>query len=330
MQLDQFSEWIKQMDVAGKNIQMYSETHPRTQQSIDAAFLLLTKELQSRDTITMVITEGDMQVDGNSIDEAIFFWNDFIKTFLKRREDYHVWQGSQPKGIDVLPQDFAIETPLREGGGFDPLLEAEGVRNIQVNRTKFTPMANQEAMGGGGMGMGATDSMLLSQLLLAVQSVKGGSSSVALNVEKSIMGSTAGDAAATLFRAFQMLGEGAVPGQELAPEALKQRFLMIFRSLSPKMQGKLLAAGLANPGLLEKSGLGGFYRDLAPNELETALVVYIENEPEAQEIRKLSQNLEREGLTLSDLVRRKLMDRGASSRKRRPEIPGRICFARIR
>lgn len=307
MASDKLVETVKDIDVATKSMLMYSETHPRTLQAVEQAFTILTQQLESLGAINISIAEGNLLIEGHAMEKG----NPLIERFTRDIFARNIHSLSFIKGVtrqelvSFLRSLNLKPQRIKDLGGFDKVLESEGIKNVQANKVKYGIITEQDAA------QATSEQVLLSQLLLSMQTGSG-TGAIAENVEKSVSASGTPDAASSIFRVFQMLAQ-SLPAtqaeQETAPQ-VKERFLQMFRSFSPDLQGKLLLNAVVKGSAME-GALGGFQRDLSPEELETSILALLQQSGNEQEVRTLVDTLEKErGVVLTDLVKKKLEERG--------------------
>jgi hypothetical protein len=308
MASDKLVETVKGLDVATKAILMYSENHPRSQQAVEQAFTLLTQELEARGALNVSIAEGNLLIEGESVEKGNPLIERFTRDILARNiHSLSFLRGvTRPELVSFLRQLNLKPQRIKDLGGFDKVLESEGIKNVQANKVKYGIITEGDAA------QATSEQVLLSQLLLSMQA-GGGSGTIAENVEKSVAASGTPDAASSIFRVFQMLAQSlpTTEAEQQAAPPVKERFLQMYRSFTPDLQGKLLLNAVLKGASMDGSALGGFHRDLSPEELESSILALLQQSGNQQEMRTFVDNLEKEkGIVLTDTVRKKFGEKG--------------------
>ena len=196
---------------------------------------------------------------------------------------------------------------IRELGGMELLLEKEGVSGVQANKVRYG-IIGDSGQGGTSTVPMTVDESLIAQLMNTVQVGQADFGEAAQSVERSLEDTGSPDSSAVLFRIFQNMAQGSVEPEK----PLRERFLEMFRSFTPKMQGKLLLTAVLNRALLEKSSLNGFYYELKPEELESPITAVLMLEQATdQELQGFADALMQDAkLLLPDSIRQKMTQRG--------------------
>lgn len=306
-------EFIRQLDIAGKSLSMYSEGHPSSKMAFDQAFALVQEALQSRPVAVVSVIGSDILVDGEPVRRSDRAVERFVKTLdarLVRSLSFHRGVTREDlvmvlKVLNMTPQK------IRDLGGIEAVLESHGITSVQANKVRYGIVGEGAGSHGGGVSM-SVDEGLMAQLLATVQLGVSGQSdfhTAAQNVERSLDGSASPDSSAVLFRLFQ----GIAQGSQVEPSRpLKESFLEMFRSFTPKMQGKLLLTAILNRTLLDQSSLSGFYYDLKAEEWEAPILgVLLLEQVSDQDLRSFVAALENDAhVVLPESIRQKFIQRG--------------------
>jgi len=302
------AEFIKFIDIATKNVQIYSESHPRTVQAIDQAYQSLNDTLQNKEGVTISIVEGDLLVEQERIEKGNTIVDRFCRDLIVRNiQSLTFVKGITREELLAILRLLNLKPQrIKDQGGFEKVIETEGIKNVQANKIRYGIVTDS------GTAMTTTDEMLLSQLLLTTQlgvSGDSGAGHVAQSLEKSLETNTVQDPAGLMFRVFQMIAQNTAPASnQEAITPVKERFLQIFRSFTPHMQGKLLLSAVLKTSAMEQSGLKGFYRELSPQDLEASILAILQDD--MPESREFIDKLGKEGVSLSGLVQKKLEQAG--------------------
>lgn len=293
------SEFIKSLDLAAKNVLMYSESHPRTAQSVDQAYQILQEALHAKEGITISVVQGSLLVEGDQIPKGNALADRFCRDLASR----NIRSLTFLKGIsrEELVKTFHLLNvkPQRvlDAGGFEKLVENEGLNNVQANKIRYG------IVGEDGSAIASTDEMLLSQLVFALQSGASPNASMAQSIEKSFSVNPVQDPASIMYRAIQMMPavSSTVPGEE---SETRKKFIQLFRSFTPQLQSKLLLTAVLKEASIQQPEIRGFYHELTPQEMEASLLLLLQqNAPGGPE---LIGKLLGENIKLSDTVRNQL------------------------
>ena len=318
-------EFLKQIEIGSRSLLMYSEKHPRAQQVIQQAYDGLNEALNSHETITVSIAEGNLLLEGQIVEKGnpvldrlsqnLFSRSVHSLTFLK---------GLTRDELVGLMHDLALKPQrIAEMGGFEKVLHERGAKNIQVNKVKYGIISEGEA------GAGAvTGQNIFPDLLLAVQGMLSGGTDApvtAADLEKKLDASSGADSASILFRIFHMVAQRA-PGLQVAEEreateALRKRFAELFHGFTSAMQGKLLMSALMSTTEEQDDPLHKFYRDLTPEDLESSMLAMLEEPLNKEELRSLFAVMKNDAaLTISEPVQQKFQELGLEEIRPQPAI----------
>ena len=132
-------DFAKHLEIGSKTLQMYSETHPRTQRAIQDAFESIRKLLENRESLTVSISEGNLLVDGELMDRG----NPILDKLRGELLDRNILSLLIAKGVTVEELTILFRHLLlkpqrvRELGGFEKILADEHVHSIQINKVKY-------------------------------------------------------------------------------------------------------------------------------------------------------------------------------------------------
>ena len=150
------SDFIKSLDIAAKNVLMYSESHPRTAQSVDQAYQILQDALNAKEGITISVVQGNILVEGDQIPKGNAISDRFCRDLTSR----NIRSLTFLKGIsrEELVKTFHLLNvkPQRvtESGGFEKLVENEGLKSVQANKIRYGIVADD------GSAIASTDDVL--------------------------------------------------------------------------------------------------------------------------------------------------------------------------
>jgi|GEM_PF-3997522 len=301
------SDLAKNLELGIKALQMYPETHPSAKRVIHDAYQSIQKLLENRESLTMIITEGNLLIEGEVMEKG----NLMVDRLSRDLFDRNIHSLALTRGIGMDDLVFLMKQlnlkpqKLRELGGFEKIILDQGIHAIHVNRIKYGLVQPTDIAPGG------IDQGTLSDLIVALQALSPGAADaaeVARNVEKSLETNQAGDPGETLLRVFHMIAQRApeIP-EELQSDSLKEKFLGLYRSFSPTMQTKLLLSAV----LRETPDTSALYRQLKSEELESS-ILRILDEPSAQnQLNEFIARLQKDDhLVLSEKLLHKMEEKG--------------------
>lgn len=321
MKTDGLIDAVKNIDVASKSIQMYSETHPRTQQAVELALSTLERELAGRGMLTVSLAEGNLLIEGAAVEKGNPLIERFARDIFARNiHSLTFFEGVSKTELTGFMRLLNLKPQrIKDMGGFEKVLEGESIRNIQANKIKYgiigeDGVAHDQAGGGGG---GGGDQAILSQLLEALQAAGiTGAPAASANLEQPAINANSPDAGDSVFRILNILGQ-SLPSVPQGQEETKKKFLEMFRSFSPEMKAKLLISAVIKGAAADRNSVSSFYRELSPQELEAAVLASLQHgaEPEVRSmVGKLSQE---DGITFSDSLKKRIIDAGFLARLER-------------
>jgi hypothetical protein len=130
------SDFARNLELGSKSLQMYSETHPRTQRAIQDAFQSMEAALENRSRFTINIQEGKLLFGGAFIEKG----NLTIERLAKALSDLNVASLTFIRGIKSEDLLFFLHqlnlrpTRARELGGLEKILADGGIHNIIINK----------------------------------------------------------------------------------------------------------------------------------------------------------------------------------------------------
>lgn len=315
MQDRYFLDLIKQVDIAAKSLMMYSETHPSAQTALQNAYRMLNQTLEESSPFTISVIGEGLLLEGKPVEGK----GPIIVRFIQLLSDLNIHsitfnQGLQQQELVSLLRVLNLKPKrIEDMGGLDVVLDKDAIKSIQVNKIKYG------VIGEDGID-DYSDELILSQLATALQSAmsgedSGGALALAEKVEGSLENLPSREPAEVLFNVFHQMIQSA-HGSPIEDQMLKERFLEVFRSFTPRMQGRLLLGAVLNKSVLEKSSLKGFYRQLSPDEMEGSILNLLDEVQETSKLDKFFSVLQKEEkVLLSDLVRRKMDEMGLLKRE---------------
>lgn len=334
MQDRYFLDLIKQVDIAAKSLMMYSETHPSAQTALQNAYRMLNQAVEERSPFTISVIGEGLLLEGKPVEGK---GGPVIDRFVQLLSDLNIHsitfnQGlKQPELVSLLRVLNLKPKRIEDMGGLDVVLDKDAIKSIQVNKIKYGVIGEDGIED-------YSDELILSQLATALQSAmtgEGGGGSgigtgtgsggdtgsgvsaaaIAEKVEGSLENLPSREPAELLFSMFHQIMQSA-PAGPIEDQILKERFLEVFRSFTPRMQGRLLLGAVLNKSILEKSSLKGFYRQLSPDEMESSILNLLDEVQETSKLDKFFSVLQKEEkVLLSDLVRKKMDEMGLLKRE---------------
>ncbi len=314
MQDKSLLELIKQIDIAGKTLMMYSENHPSAQSAAQNALRMIHEALEEKDPFTISIVGNDFLFEGKSLERRTAI----VDRLVQLLSDLNIRSLTFNKGvtqqelISLLRMMNLKPKRIEDLGGLEVLLNKDSVRSIQLNKLKYGLIGTDPSEE-------YSDEVIFSQLAVALQSAMtiepGTASLTAAKVEGSLENMPSREPAELLFGLFHQMVQSQ-PSTAVEDEMLKERFLEVFRSFTPRMRGKLLLGAVLNKSILEKSSLKGFYRQLSPQEMESSILSLLEEVHETTKLDRFFTVLQKdEKVLLSDVIRQKMDEMGLVKRE---------------
>jgi HEAT repeat protein len=133
------NDWLKDFCLALRNIGLYSPEHPRGRESVDRAYERLRRMLDERGEIVLARSESRIFLGEHILDRDRLLSRQVVDTLSARGID----------SISFLPEITCADhlgllrclllapDKIQERGGFDQVLEDEGVQSVQVDRARF-------------------------------------------------------------------------------------------------------------------------------------------------------------------------------------------------
>jgi hypothetical protein len=145
-----FPQLAQSLAVAMKALQMYTERHPRAQESLATTHARLEDLLVDKERIQFVVTGLKAFVDGQVQDPKNPHINMLVKLVSERGVSGFVFErGVEVEEVLAFLQGLTIKPPkLDELGGFEALLHEAGVRHIRLSQTRYQEVTEGEEGGG--------------------------------------------------------------------------------------------------------------------------------------------------------------------------------------
>ncbi|MBP1771614.1 MAG: hypothetical protein H6P99_777 [Holophagaceae bacterium] len=144
-----FPQLAQSLAVALKALQMYTASHPRTQEALIAGHAVLDRWLLEAERLQFVVSGPKAFVDGQVQDARNPHVALLVKLIAERGVSGFVFErGVAVEELLAFLQGFATKPArLEEMGGFEALLTASGVRHIRVSQTRYQEVLEGEESG---------------------------------------------------------------------------------------------------------------------------------------------------------------------------------------
>jgi HEAT repeat protein len=144
--MSDFLQLAQSLAVALKALQMYTANHPRSQESLASALVVLDRELLGKQNLPFVVTNGKAFVDGQVQDTRNPHVAGLVRLVSERGVSGFVFEpGIAPDELLAFLSGLATKPArLEEEGGFEVLLNKAGVRHIRVSQTRYTEVREGE------------------------------------------------------------------------------------------------------------------------------------------------------------------------------------------
>ncbi len=146
-----FLPLAQSLTVALKVLQMYTATHPRSQESLAAAHANLERWLAEQERLQFIISGPKAFADGQVQDPK----NPHIATLVRLISErgvggFNFERGVTPEELLAFLHGLVIKpAKLEEQGGFEALLQASGVTHIKVSQTRYQEVVDGEETASG-------------------------------------------------------------------------------------------------------------------------------------------------------------------------------------
>ena len=149
--MSDFLQIAQSLSVALKALQMYTALHPRAQEGLAGAHLVLSRWLAEQDRLQFVTSGAKAFVDGQVQDSRSPHISGLVKLVSERGISGFVFErGVAADEILVFLQGLATKpAKLEEQGGFESLLRSSGVLRIKVSQTRYQEITEGEEAGAG-------------------------------------------------------------------------------------------------------------------------------------------------------------------------------------
>jgi hypothetical protein len=147
--MNDFVQVAQSLSVAFKALQMYTDQHPRAQQSVAATHALLERWLAEQPKLLFVTTGQKAFVDGQALDSKSPQVATLVRVLSERAlSGFSFERGIQPEEILVFLQGLSTKPALlEEQGGFEAMLRAAGVLHIKVAKTRYQEVTEGKESG---------------------------------------------------------------------------------------------------------------------------------------------------------------------------------------
>ncbi len=148
--MSDFLQLAQSLTVAMKALQMYTERHPRAQESLATTHARLEDLLADKERIQFVVTGPKAFVDGQVQDPKSPHINILVKLVSERGVSGFVFErGVEVEEVLAFLHGLTLKPPkLDELGGFEALLHEAGVRHIRLSQTRYQEVTEGEEGGG--------------------------------------------------------------------------------------------------------------------------------------------------------------------------------------
>ena len=149
--MSDFLQLAQSLAVSLKALQMYTERHPRAQESLAATHAKLEDLLGDKDRIQFVVSGLKAFVDGQVQDAKSPHVSMLVKLVSERGVSGFVFErGVTAEEVLSFLEGLATKPPkLEEQGGFEALLNEAGVQHIRVSQTRYQEILEGEETGSG-------------------------------------------------------------------------------------------------------------------------------------------------------------------------------------
>ena len=149
--MNDFLQIAQSLAVALKALQMYTEAHPRAQESLAQAHAILCRWLGEQEQLQFVATGSKAFVDGQSQDTRPPQVAALVKLVTERSISGITFErGVTTNDYLTFLQGLAMKPQkLEEQGGFEAFLQSAGVLRIKVSRTRYQEIMDGEKAGAG-------------------------------------------------------------------------------------------------------------------------------------------------------------------------------------
>jgi HEAT repeat protein len=133
------NDWLKEFCFALRNVGLYSPVHPRARASVDRAFERLQAMLALRGEIVLARSEGRAFVGEFFLDRDRLLSRQITDVMSARGIDCIAFlpEITGQDHLGLLRSLLLAPERIQERGGFDRVLEEEGVRSVQIDRQQL-------------------------------------------------------------------------------------------------------------------------------------------------------------------------------------------------
>ncbi|MBI1752726.1 MAG: HEAT repeat domain-containing protein [Acidobacteria bacterium] len=149
--MNDFLQVAQSLTVALKALQMYTAMHPRAQEGLAKAHLVLEASLLDQPRLQFIVTGSKAFVNGQVQESRVPQIASLIRLVSERGiGGFSFERGLTQDEVLVFLQGMATKpAKLEEVGGFEGLLKASDVRHIKVSQTRYQEVTEGEESGAG-------------------------------------------------------------------------------------------------------------------------------------------------------------------------------------
>ncbi len=138
------NDWLKEFCLAVRNVGLYSSEHPRGRESVDRAFERLKAMLALRGELVFTGSEGRVYAGELILDRDRLLARQIADVLSARGIDCIAIlpEVTHRDHLVLLRSLLLAPEEIQERGGFDRVLEDEGVRSIQIDRKQLVRAGN--------------------------------------------------------------------------------------------------------------------------------------------------------------------------------------------
>lgn len=132
-------EFAKSFEITSKTLQMYSETHPRTQRAVQDTLEFIEKLLENKETVTISVSGGNLLIRGELVDQGGPVLARLCKDLTERDIfSLSITRAVTAEDLTILFRQLQLKPQrVRELGGFETMMSGNGVQSILINKVKY-------------------------------------------------------------------------------------------------------------------------------------------------------------------------------------------------
>lgn len=146
-----FGELAQAIQLALKSIQMYSDVHPKTQESLNSLFNMFNNMLSSQPTLHIAASNGKLFFDSKPLEANTVHTNALVRQLSERQISGFIIQTgvTQEEILTTLKILTYKPAKIKEMGGVAKIMEDNHIIHIALGRTRYKEIS---ATGGDGNG----------------------------------------------------------------------------------------------------------------------------------------------------------------------------------